>query len=392
MADEERSPLVTDLASFFSPVGGRVNRNLERLRLAKGDRLHAGRVAMALTAAAWLPLLLLAIVEGVAWGSGVQVPLLRDFLPYGQFVVAIPVLVFGEVIARRRLGSAIAELRGSGVLPPDSIPALDSILRRALGLGRGRLVDLVILVLTMGAAVISLFEAKVWLTGGWQVAGDGMTMAGWWYLLVSLPVMRFLALRWLWRAVLWAWVLWRVARLELLPKPMHPDRAGGLAFLGEAQASFGVLVFAFGVQLSCLAADSVVFRGVDLMAYRGQLVAFLVTSVLVLLLPLLVFTPKLTRARDEHLVVLSGHGYRGAEYVGRRLESGTWGSDVPTVEISGLTDFGALYENARLMRPVPIDLRDVIMLVLAAVTPFLPLIFLVMPAREVVRALASLLV
>jgi len=239
--------------------------------------------------------------------------------------------------------------------------------------------------------VVSLWGAREWLTGGWQVAGDGMTLAGWWYLVISLPVMRFLALRWLWRLLLWAWVLWRVSGLELNPRPAHPDRAGGLAFLGGAQAAFGVFVFAFGVQLSCLVADAVHFRDAELTAFRGEIVAFVVISVVVLLLPLLVFAPKMVRAREEYLVFLSGSAHRGAGELTRKLRVARNG-ELPSDAVSGLSDFGALYENARLMRPVPMEMQHVLGLVLAAVAPFLPLVFLVMPAREVLRTLARLLV
>jgi hypothetical protein len=391
VSDDERIRPNPGVESFFTLGGGGGNRHLKRLRLADGTRLHMVRVAVVLTALAWLPVLILAVVDGVAWGRGVEVPFIRDFLPYGQLLVAIPVLVLGEIAARRRLGLAAGELQHSGVVAAGDRGVLDAVLHRAVGLGGGKTVNVVILALTLGATAVSLVEAKVWLTGGWQVSGDDLTLPGLWYLFVSLPVMRFLALRWLWRCVLWAWVLWRVARLELVPKPMHPDRAGGFAFLGEAQTAFGVLVFCFGVQLSCLAADAVVFRGANLLDYKGQVVAFLVTSVATLLLPLLAFAPKLVRAREEQLAVLSGHGHHGAEYLGRRLGSGTWGTDAPTEEISGLADFGALYENARLMRPLPMDTRGVVMLVLAAAVPFVPLVFLVIPAQEVIRTLASLL-
>ena len=236
-----------------------------------------------------------------------------------------------------------------------------------------------------------MWGARQWLTGGWQFAGEGLTQAGWWYLLVSLPVMRFLALRWLWRLLLWVWVLWNVSRLELHPRPAHPDRAGGLAFLGASQAAFGVLAFAFGVQLSCLIADAVHFRGADLMAFRGQVVAFVVIVVVVLLAPLLVFAPKLVRAREEQLPLLSGSAHRGAGNLLCKLSRDSTG-ELPAEAVSGLSDFGVLYENARLMLPVPLELRHVVSLVLAAALPFLPLIFLVMPAREVLRTLTQLLV
>jgi len=186
-------------------------------------------------------------------------------------------------------------------------------------------------------------------------------------------------------------VLWKVSRLELHPRPTHPDRAGGLAFLGGTQAAFGILVFAFGVQLSCLIADAVHFRDANLTAFRGEVVTFVLIAVGALLLPLLVFAPKLMRAREEYLLFLSGSAHRGAGDLARKLRASHKG-ELPADAVSGLSDFGILYENARLMRPVPMETQHVLGLVLAAVTPFLPLVFLVMPAREVLRTLARLLV
>jgi hypothetical protein len=321
----------------------------------------------------------------------VDVPFLKDFLPYGQFLLAVPVLVLGEVVVGKRLGWAAAELRRSKILDPEDTSAFDKLLMRAVGLWRGRRVNAVLLILTYAATGLSFWEpTREWLTGGWQVAGERTTLPGWWYLLVSLPVMRFLALRWLWRLLLWTWALWRTARLELNPRPTHPDRAGGLAFLGSTQSAFGVFAFAFGVQLSCLIADAVRYRGADLMDFRAHAIAFVLLAVIVLLLPLLPFSVKLVRAREEKLVFLSGSGYHGAEHLERELQADRSGK-LPSDEISGLADFGALYESARLMRPLPLELRHVVSLVLAAVLPFLPLVFLVMPAQEVFRTLADLL-
>jgi hypothetical protein len=369
---------------------GVVSRALERLQLARGARLRVGRLAALLAAVAWFPPLVMAVAEGVAWGGRVQVPFLTDYLPYGQLLIAIPVLTIGELVVARYLVLAMAELRRSEVLGPGETPNLDAVLAKTMERWRGRTVNTVVLALTYTATVVSLLRAREWLTGGWQVAGDGMTVAGWWYLLISLPVMRFLALRWLWRMALWAWVLWQVSRLELHPRPAHPDRAGGLAFLGGSQASFGALVFAFGVQLSCLIADAVHFRGMELTSFRGEMVAFVVIVVMALLLPLLVFAPKLVRARQDHLLFLSDSAHRGAGDLDRKLRASPSG-ELPADAVSGLSDFSALYEHARLMRPVPLEMQHILVLVLSAVVPFLPLIFLIMPAREVMQTLLRLL-
>ena len=202
--------------------------------------------------------------------------------------------------------------------------------------------------------------------------------------------MRFLALRWLWRLLVWAWVLWRAATLDLQPQPVHPDRAGGLAFLGEAQIAFGVLVFALGIQLSSLIADQVIHQGADLMEFRARVFSFVALAVIVLLLPLLAFVPKLARARYDTLLFLSGRGYQGAGELERRLRSRS-GDELPDQKISGLADYGTVCESARLMRAAPLEWRHVLVILLAAVLPFLPLAFLVMPAQEVLKTLAKLL-
>ena len=362
-----------------------------RLRLVRDGWIDPRVAVFWSVGLAWLPLLVLSLVEGVAWGGDLEVPFLKDFLPYGQFLLAVPALVISEVIIGRRLSFAAAELRRSDVLSPEDSPALDTVLRRAAHGWRGRTAHMVILVLTLAATATSVAGARDWLTGEWQFAEDGVTLPGWWYLLISWPVLRFLALRWLWRLMVWAWVLWRTAHLELQPRPTHPDRAGGLAFLGGTQAAFGCLVFAVGVQLSCLIADQVYYAGSDLMTFRAYVLAFVGIVVVGLLLPLLVFVPKLARARYENLLFLSGRGYDGAGSVDRLLRSPSDGA-LPSAAISGLTDYGVLFENARLMKPVPLEWRHVGALVLAAALPFLPLVFLVMPAQEVLQAITRLLI
>jgi len=249
---------------------------------------------------------------------------------------------------------------------------------------------LALLLLTVTLTALWFWRIREWLTGEWQVVGERMTLAGWWYSLIAMPVLRFLMLLWLWRLLLWAWVLWRTARLDLNPQPTHPDRAGGLAFLGATQAAFGLLVFAFGVQLSCALADLVSYRDENLWAYIGHVVAFVLMSVTVLLVPLLPFVPRLWQAREKSLVSLRGSGYRSAKHLERRLQDNETGGSL-SEEISAQSDLGVLYENARSMNVVPVELQHILVMVLAALLPFLPLVFLVVPAKEVFQVILRLI-
>ena len=78
---------------LFLGGGGWLARTLAPFLLTRGGRLRGGRMSAFVAALTWLPLLILAIVDGIAWGDRVDVPLVKDFLPYGQFLVAVPVLI-----------------------------------------------------------------------------------------------------------------------------------------------------------------------------------------------------------------------------------------------------------------------------------------------------------
>ena len=148
MTDREAPISAPDVEAMFTLGGGRVSRSIERLRLTRGGRLLTGRVAMLLATLTWMPLLLLAALEGVAWGGSVQVPLVEDFLAYGQLLIAVPVLLLGELTVARHLARAVAELRTSDVLGSKDMPTLDAILATTVRRWRGRSVNIVLLILT----------------------------------------------------------------------------------------------------------------------------------------------------------------------------------------------------------------------------------------------------
>ena len=57
-------------------------------------------------AVAWVPLFLLALFDGTAFGS-VKLPLIADFVPYARFVIAIPLLLAAEWLVNIRIGTVV---------------------------------------------------------------------------------------------------------------------------------------------------------------------------------------------------------------------------------------------------------------------------------------------
>ena len=133
-------------------------------------------------------------------------------------------------------------------------------------------------------------------------SGGVITPAGWWCILVCLPVLVFLLARWFWRACVWAWFLFRVSRLDLELTPTHPDHAGGLGYLAWGQASFGVVVAAVSAVLSGSFAAQVLYAGASLNGLKYHLAVFVALGLAFLLAPLLVFSGKLAHCRFQSLL------------------------------------------------------------------------------------------
>lgn len=124
----------------------------------------------------------------------------------------------------------------------------------------------------MGASPPSVSGAGV------GVAGNGLNLAGFWFIFVSGFILGFLGYRWIWGLIIWARLHRRLDRLDLNTVATHPDRAGGLGFMGEVELRFGILAFAIGTLTSANLANNILFEGSTLGAQMTILIAFIVVG------------------------------------------------------------------------------------------------------------------
>lgn len=239
-------------------------------------------------------------------------------------------------------------------------------------------VALIVVVYTIGLWV---WRSQIALeTASWYAIPDGARMhptaAGYWYFFVSLPIFQFILLRWYLRFGLWFWLLWRISRLNLRLIPIHPDRTGGLSFLGRSTNAFMPILFAQGAVLAGLLASQIFYAGKNLMGFKVEVASFVVFFVVVVLIPLTVFTPHLVRARRRGM----GEFGRLASRYTREFEDKWVHGNAPkdevllgSADIQSLADLGNSYSFVQDMRFVPFGMKDVTRLAVVAVAPLLPL-------------------
>jgi hypothetical protein len=355
-----------------------------RLGLVKPDRQNVGLRAALTIAVMWLPLLLITAAQSVLRGDGSLASFLSDYGAHARFLIAAPILVVAEATCLPRLSMIARHFHDRGLVEPRDAEAYRHAVASTVRLRDLARLEVVVLALAIALAAVMWREVPSPLYPAWHHAPvgarTGMSVAGWWHDLVSVPLLLMLLLGWAARLCLWARFLFLMSRLRLRLVAAHPDKAGGLKFVGMSASAFSIVAFAFGVIVAGTIANKVEHNGVPLMSFRYALAGFLVVSVGVFVAPLLVFTERLATAWRAGMLSYGAlaHG------VGVEMERKWFGEHVkPDVldanDFSATTDLYSIVSNVYGMTLVPLNVNHVVVLAVSTLAPFLPLIFLAVP-------------
>ncbi len=340
----------------------------------------------------WVPVVVLSWLAGHAFPGSVEVPLLRDPETNGRLLVALPLLEFAFVIVHLSLAVQARSFVDLDLIPArqrsDFVAAKSASIRlRESYLGEGLL-----LFLAYAVAITSrLYLGYGTGDSSWERVGKTLTLAGWWHMLVSLPFLYFLILRWAWVVVCWSRFLFQVSRLDLELTPTHPDRVGGLGFLAWGVAAFAPLLSAMSAVVAAGLADGMYHRGLLLKDLKYDVFGFVALAILIVYAPLLSFFPALSRCRFRGLLRIGklvwGHD---RAFERKWLEKGAdRGQDlVGNPDISSLADAGTVYQHVDEMWFFPFDLRAFALLVIAAMAPFAVLL----PIKEFMLSVGKMLI
>jgi len=248
---------------FSLVLGGPVYQLYRKSHLT-GDALELlYRRVLVITTIAWLPLLLLS-TKGFLLGRPDRLSFFTDVEVHVRFLIALPVLIFAELIVHSRITPVVRRFIERRIVLPEDLPRFDRAIESAIRLRNSIPVEvgLLILVYTFG---LWLWNSRIAIDSAtWYALPGGrwhLTPAGYWYVFISIPIAQFVLLRWYLRLFIWFRFLWQVSRINLNLIPTHPDRCAGLAFLGRSSYAYGPLLFAQGAMLAGVVASRVFTEG-----------------------------------------------------------------------------------------------------------------------------------
>jgi hypothetical protein len=378
--------------------GDLIFRLQRRIGLIPAGGLGIVRRAVFWSLFAWLPIAAWAWYQGRAGIPPADESLLAHFGIQVRFLVAVPLFIIAEGLAQGVTTRLLPYFVESGVVPPVSVPAFEKALADTARLRNSTLpwaaiFAIVFAIMTVAQVASQLHEVN------WAEEGEGAAhhfgFGAWWFLYIGRPIFLTSLLGWLWRVVLTFALFRRIARLPLSIVPTHPDRAGGLGFLGRFPVLFAPVVFAIASVLASGWAHDVVYHDVAVRALQWEMVAFVVAVLVVFLSPLLVFAGVLGRAKKQALLEYGTLVGRHGRLVRERWIDGQEVKEDAVLnapELGPVADTTAIYEAVEKMRPVPFSKSGVVPLVLAAIVPMLAVLSIQIPIVQLVKKLLGALI
>ncbi len=385
-----KTAAISDPQEFSLAVGGPLYEAYLRTHLAAPPLRFVHRRLVAYLLINWVPLCLLSAFD--KRGADVTVSFFRDIDVHTRLLIALPLFVAAEPFVHQRLTGSVRQFLDRGLIAPADLRRFGAAVVSSVKLRNSAMLEIaVLLVAFIGGQWV--WESRVSLNvGTWYNTGGPdesmLTLAGRWYVFVSLPLFRFLALRWLVRLiVVWYRFLWLVSRIPLRLNALHPDRTGGLGFLNTSVFAFAPILVATTSLLSAMIAQRIWHEGAALPQFKMEILGVVAILLLLVLLPQTFFAIQLestwrTGSRE--------YGTLGSQYVDgfRRkwldAHPDTRESLVGSADIQSLADLANAYEVIRDMYLVPITRTTVVRLGVLIIIPLLPLVLTMVPFEKIV--------
>lgn len=384
---------VASSGSDFSLVlGGPLYQLYLRTRLARPPLKLVYRRIIGISAFCWLPLFLLSLVAGHAFG-GVSVPFLLDIGVHARFLAALPLLIGAELMVHQRIGIIVQQFLVRGIITQEDRGPFEELVASTTRLRNSVLVEVALLVFVFSAGpwlwrqtLASTYGVSTWYAV--IVAGEiHMTAAGRWYQFVSASILRFIVLRWYFRILLWYRFVWHVRRLPLHLNLFHPDGVAGLGFLAGSVRAFAPVLVAQTIVIAGAIGERIWHGGQILTNFKMEIAGIAGFLVLVPLMPLGFFIVKLEYA--ERLAKLE-YGTLASRYVEdfRRKWIQGHGAEsealLGTSDIQSQADLGNAYNAISKMRLLLFTRQTVIRLAVVIMLPLLPLTLTIVPLEHLI--------
>lgn len=380
-----------ELENFSLVLGGPLYQLFRKVRLEERVEDHLLLRIVVICGIIWLPLLLFCLIEGTLV-EGVPIPFIGDIETHVRFLIVVPLVILAELLVHLRMRAIVPQFIERQLVPEAARERFRAAIAAALRLRNSVAAELLLIAIIFPLAYYLRSNYLALETPTWYSRIEGgsatATRAGLWFVWVSNPIFQFLLVRWYFRLFIWGRFLWQVSRIELVLIPTHPDRNGGLGFLGASAYALSPLLAAHGAAMAGFIANRIFHKGASLAQFKLEIVLLVAFLMLLVLGPLCVFAPQILAAKRKGL---REYGSFTAEYMREfdrrwlRTADRDGATMLGAADIQSLADLGNAFGVIREMKAVPFGRDTFVQLTVATVVPFVPLLFTMFPLEEMLN-------
>ena len=347
--------------------------------------------AIALAVITWLPLCILALFESSFEHDDATINFLEDFLVHVRFLIVVPFLILIENIVDRTFISYIKNT--DDLIPHSQQESYNKLVKRLDKLTDSFIPEIVMLVIVYSTIIFnwhissdSAMGRNYLLNSG----NDNLSAAGWYYLMISMPLFQMLMFRWFWRWIVWLYSIISISKFKIKTDPLHADQMAGLEYLNMVPLMFSFILIAPSAVLSALIGIDIIYNDAVLKSYTFQLAIYIFLLPIILYLPLAKFIPFLLRAKSEGIYkfgnLLRKHNI---DYVKKWIAIDSTNKEplLGSVDHSSLSDINGSYAPISNLKLIPIDVKLIVLSFILNIIPYIPLVFTYYSMRDLINLL-----
>jgi len=364
-----------------------------KVGLAPQNHLGVVRRALFFSLFCWAPIMIWAIFSNRLIEAKSAEPVLQQFAIHTYCLISIPCLILSETYTLQIVKNILSQFISCEMVSKTDQNKFATILLKISSLRDQTLPW--ILIIGISIAWIGAIPADLAFQElSWAQDHEFLSFGGIWFLYVVRPIFIALLLAWLWRLALVILLFHRISSIKLQFVPTHPDRLGGIGFIQNLTDSFALITFAISALLATKWAHEILFHEASFESFKVPMIAFLLIVALFFTLPNLFFIPQLLRCKKTGM-----KEYRALTARYGRLLHQRWIENQPNTsalleaqELGPLADVNGIFESVEKMRIIPVNLKAMLGIILAALLPMLLVAATEIPIKDILLKLLKAIV
>lgn len=340
----------------------------------------------------WLPLPILTLISHVKFSW-----FMSDFDVHVRFLLSLALLLYAEVIANERFQIVVRQFIKCNIIAEKDRQQYNTMITSAVKLSSSTWIEVLLLlfVITIGRWIsnqVLPFDFSAWYATKVNNSVT-LTLPGYWYDFVSLPIFQFILLRWYYRVLIWYRFLWQVSKLKLQLNSLHPDKAGGIGFLVNSVYGLEPFLIAHSVLLAGIIFSSIINTHTTLWQFQYEILSWVLVLICIPLIPMTFFILQLLRAKrngtNEYDVVANQYV---TEFRKKWINSESQHKDqfLGSSDIQSLADLSNSFNVSAQMHVLPFGKNAILFLFVFTALPFFPLIFTAIPFNKILMQMLGI--